>query len=409
MGADGVEPPTATGPLSGLRIVDLTSVLFGPLATRVLGDWGAEVVKVEGLTGDLWRNTGMARNPGMGGQFMAVNRNKRSIAVDLKHDDGKAVLERLIRSADALVSNIRPVGLARLGFDPDRCRALNPRLVYVSATGFGQDGPWRARPAFDEIVQAASGFSASLGTADRPELVPSLIADKICGLELVSAITAALLHRERSGEGQTVEVPMLETLAAFNSIEMLGGHAFDPPIGPTGYNRVRERRPARTADGWIAMLPYTGDQWQRFFEAIGHPEWTEELAVLDPVQRSRNIDRLYERLREVTPTRTSAEWAEILLRLDIPFAEFATLDRIDEQEHLREVGLFESLEHPTEGTIVQARPPTRFAGSPASIHRLPPALGEHTREILGEVGYTVAEIDGLVERGVIAEADRSST
>jgi formyl-CoA transferase len=399
---------TSNGPLAGIRIVDLTNVLFGPLATRTLGDWGADVIKVEGLAGDLWRYTGQFRNRGMGGQFMAVNRNKRSLAIDLKRAEGKAVLERLIATADALVSNIRPEGLARLGVDYDRCRTLNPRIVFVSATGFGQDGPWKARPAFDEIIQAASGFAASIGSEDQPEFVPSLIADKVCGLELAASVTAALLHRERTGEGQQVEVPMLETLAAFNSIEMLGGFAFEPPIGPAGYNRVRERRPARTRDGWMTMLPYTGDQWQAFFEATGHPEWVEELGVLDPVERSRNIDELYARLRDLTPTRTTAEWATLLLELDIPFADFASLSRISEQEHLNAVGLFQQLDHPTEGTIVQARPPTRFSASPAEIHRFPPHLGEHSREVLAEVGFTKDEIDDLLSSGAVSQAAQTS-
>lgn len=392
-----------TGPLAGIRVVDLTGVLFGPLATRILGDWGADVVKVESLSGDLWRNIGAARHPGMSGPFMAVNRNKRSVAVDLKHPDGKTVLERLIRSADVVVSNIRPEGMARLGFDAERCRSLNPDIIHVTATGFGQDGPWRARPAFDEIVQAASGFASALGSTEEPALVPSLLADKICGLELAGAIAAALVHRERTGEGQSVEVPMLETVAAFNSIEMLGGHAFEPPIGPTGYHRLRSRRPARTADGWLAMLPYTGAHWAALFEAIGHPEWVDEISVHDPVERGRRLGELYDRIHEITPTRTTAEWIELLLRLDIPVAEFAEVDRIADQEHLEQVGLFRTMEHPTEGAIVQARPATRFSASPPSIRRMPPGLGEHTREVLAEAGFIGDEIDRLLAAGVVAE------
>jgi crotonobetainyl-CoA:carnitine CoA-transferase CaiB-like acyl-CoA transferase len=216
------------GPLKGFRILDLTTVLFGPFGTQTLGDWGAEVIKIESLSGDTWRTSGQFRSRGMSGQFMAANRNKRSLAVDLKHPDGKGVLRRLIATADALVSNIRPAGLARLGFSYDTCKELNPKIIYAVATGFGQDGPWGARPAFDEIIQAASGFASAMGTDEEPTFVPSLIGDKICGMALTSAVTAALLHRERTGEGQMVEVPMLETLAAFNSIEMFGGYAFVP-------------------------------------------------------------------------------------------------------------------------------------------------------------------------------------
>ena len=393
-----------TGPLHGFRVLDLTSVLFGPFGTQTLGDWGAEVIKVEGLTGDAWRNSGQFRNRGMSGQFMAANRNKRSLALDLKHPEGKAVLRRLIPTADALVSNIRPAGLARLGFGYEDCAKLNPRLVYASATGFGQDGPWRARPAFDEIIQAASGFASAMGTDEEPAFVPSLIGDKLCGMALTSAVTAALLHRERTGRGQMVEVPMLETVAAFNSIEMFGGLAFVPPIGPSGYKRMKARRPVRTKDGWLTMLPYSGENWCAFFEAVGLPECIEEFSVRDPVARARNIDRIYDRMREIAPSRTTAEWETLLLAIDVPHTAFAKLAEVHEQPHLKAVEMFPEMEHPTEGTIRQARPPARFSDSPAGIRRLAPRLGEHTREVLREAGYAEAEIEALIAAKAVAAA-----
>ncbi|MCK1739460.1 CoA transferase [Bradyrhizobium sp. 139] len=388
---------TPTGPLSGIRVLDLTSVLFGPYAAQMLGDWGADVIKIEPPAGDTWRYTGVFRNRGMSGQFMAVNRNKRSLALDLKHPHGKAALARLIPTVDALVTNVRPAAMARLGFGYEACAKLNPRLIYAAATGFGQDGPWAARPAFDEIIQAASGLASSIGSDEEPEFIPSLVGDKICALAMVGAVSAALFRRERTGQGQMVEVPMLETIAGFNSIEMLGGYAFDPPIGPTGYKRMKNRRPVQTKDGWLTMLPYSGDNWCAFFEAIGRPELIEQLGVRDPVLRSQNIDQIYDRMSEIGPTRTTTEWEELLLRLDVPHTAFARLTEIGEQPHLAAVGLFADIDHPTEGRIRQARPATKFSESPAGIHRMPPRLGEHSREVLREAGLSEAEIQAFVD------------
>jgi crotonobetainyl-CoA:carnitine CoA-transferase CaiB-like acyl-CoA transferase len=302
------------------------------------------------------------------------------------------------------VSNVRPAGLARLGFSYEACKALNPKIVYAVATGFGQDGPWRARPAFDEIIQAASGFASAMGTDEEPAFVPSLIGDKICGMALTSAVTAALLHRERTGEGQMVEVPMLETLAAFNSVEMFGGLAFVPPIGPAGYKRMKARRPAKTKDGWLTMLPYSGENWCAFFEAVGRPECIEEFRVRDPVQRAQNIDKIYDCMRDIAPSRTTAEWEELLLRIDVPHTGFTKLAEVAEQPHLKAVGLFSELDHPSEGKILQARPPARFSGSPAGIHRMAPRLGEHTQEVLREAGYAQDEIDSMIANKAVGAA-----
>ncbi len=386
----------ATGPLKGIRVLDLTTVVLGPFATQTLGDWGADVIKIEGLNGDTARNSGLFRNKGMAANFLQLNRNKRSLALDLKTEGGKEALRRLIPTADALVTNIRPAGMGRLGFGYEACKALNPRLIYAVATGFGQDGPWRARPAFDEIIQAASGFASALGTDEVPEFAPTLAADKLTGMALASAVCAALYQRERSGVGQQLEVPMLETLAAFNSVEMMGGLSFEPPIGPPVYKRMRHRKPAQTKDGWMIMLPYSAANWNAFFQAVGRPELTEELEINDPVKRAENIDIIYAKMREIASTRTNAEWEELLLRIDVPHTIFTRMAEVTEQPHLKAVDMFPVVEHPSEGALRLARPPTRFMSTPANIRRDVPLLGEHTAEVLREVGFSDAEVEGLV-------------
>jgi crotonobetainyl-CoA:carnitine CoA-transferase CaiB-like acyl-CoA transferase len=393
----------ATGPLKGIRVLDLTAVVLGPFATQTLGDWGADVIKVEGIGGDTARNSGLFRNRGMASVFLQINRNKRSIALDLKTADGKEVLRRLIAKVDVLVSNVRPAGMVRLGFGYDTCKALNPRLIYAVATGFGQDGPWRARPAFDEIIQAASGFASAMGSDDAPQFVPSLAADKLTGMAMVSAVCAALYQRERSGEGQLVEVPMLETLAAFNSVEMMGGMSFEPSIGEPGYKRMRHRKPAKTKDGWMTMLPYSSANWRAFFEAVGRPELIAELGIEDPVTRARNIDVVYETMRAIALTRTTAEWEELLLRIDVPHTSFTRMTEVADHPHLKAVGMFPVSNHPTEGAIRVARPPTRFAGTPANIRRHAPRLGEHTREVLLELGFGEAEIEQMATGKGVAQ------
>ncbi len=393
------------GPLEGIRILDLTSVVLGPLATQSLADLGADVIKIEGPEGDLMRANGVSRNAGMSSIYLALNRNKRSVVLDLKTPAGAAALRRLIAGADVLIHNMRVAAIERLGFGYAAVAALNPRIVYCVATGFGQDGPHRNKPAFDDIIQAACGL-VSLGSAagNRPEYVPSLIADKTTGMALANAVMAALLHRERHGSGQAVEVPMLETMASFVMAEHLAGLTFEPATGEAGYARLLGggRRPAQTADGWICVLPYTDRHWKAFFHAVGRDDLADKYNIASRAQRNAHIRALYQQLTEITPARTTAEWMTLFETLDIPATPIYTPDELLAHPHLEAVGLFQQTEHPTEGPLREMRPTARFSATPLSLRRHAPTLGEHTDEVLREAGLApedIAQVTGDLNAG----------
>lgn len=393
------------GPLEGIRIIDVTSVLLGPYGTQILADQGADVIKVEAPPGgDIARNMGLVRNPGMGGIFININRNKRSVALDLKQDAAKDVLRKLIPTADVFVHNMRPQAMARLGFDYDAVKAIKPNIIYVGAYGFGQDGPYRAKPAYDDVIQASSGL-ASLFEAQTGEAkyVPSAVADKVCGLTLSQAITAALFHHARTGEGQFVEVPMLETMVSFNMVDHINGGAFQPPVGPFGYQRVTtaSRRPFETSDGFICLLPYTDQHWRSFFTAVGRPELMEDERFSTYRARVHTIEDLYGFIRSVTPTRTTKEWVALCDEGQIPCMPVADIQALQEDEHLQAVGMFESHEHPSEGDTVLLRPPVAFSGTPSTIRTPAPQFGQHGAEVLGELGLSPEEVEALFAAGAV--------
>ncbi len=392
-------PTRATGPLAGVRVLDMTSVVLGPLATQILGDYGADIVKVESPAGDMMRANGVSLHPGMSSIFLAINRNKRSLCLDLARPEGAAALRRLVPAFDVLVHNMRVEAIERLGFGYDAVRALNPRIVYCAATGFDEDGPDRGKPAFDDIIQAACGLASVASTGrERPDYVPTLVADKTTGMAVVNAVLAALFYRERSGRGQYIEVPMLETLTAFVLAEHLGGLTFEPAPAPAGYARLLAggRRPAPTRDGYIGLLPYTAEQWLAFLKVADRSDLAETLGVADRQTRNKNIRALYGALAEITPARTTAEWMSICQELDIPATPITTLDDLPEHPQLKAVGLFQTMEHPSEGTIRTVRPTTKFADTPAEVRLPAPRLGEHSRAILGEGGFSDSEIAALV-------------
>ncbi|MEJ8280045.1 CaiB/BaiF CoA transferase family protein [Pseudonocardia spirodelae] len=394
-----------SGALHGLRVVDLASVVMGPYACQILGDLGAEVVKVEPPAGDMTRRTLPQRNPGMGALALNVNRNKRSVALDLKTDAGRAVLDDLLDSADVLVTNMRPGALERLGLAPDRVSQRFPRLVHVRAQGFRSDSELADRAAYDEIVQASSGMvdlmRRATGTASY---APTILADKVCALTIVYATLAAVIHQRATGEGQLVEVPMTDTLLAFNLVEHLSGHTFVPAEGPTGFNRsmAAGHEAVATKDGWACILPYTPRDVAAFFTAAGRDDLAaDERFASSPAMAAHQPD-LYALIREIAPGRTTEQWAALCAEHSIPFAPVLAVDDAENDPYVTGGGLLTEAEHPTEGRYRSIGSPVRFGATPAGMRSPAPNLGADGADVLRELGRTEDEIAALVEQGVLA-------
>jgi crotonobetainyl-CoA:carnitine CoA-transferase CaiB-like acyl-CoA transferase len=397
------------GPLQGIRVLDLTTVVMGPYACQLMGDYGADVIKVESPEGDVMRLSGPMKNPGMGHLFMSTNRSKRSIVIDLKTEEGRELLLRLAERADILLYNIRPQAMARLGLGYDDLRAVNPRLIYVGAFGFSQRGPYAVRPAYDDLIQGMSGIpwlSLKAGSPE-PRYAPVILADRIVGLQVAFAAMAALRHRDVSGEGQRVDVPMFESLLTIVLGEHLAGSMFEPAIGEFGYQRslAHNRRPHRTRDGYLCTLVYTDKHWRSFFAAIGQPEMFEkDKRFSSQSERLAHIDEVYGYLASVLATRTTADWIEIFTDADIPAARMNSLDDVLSDDHLLAIGYFRTIEHPSEGPIKDIAIPTEWSASPPEASRHAPCLGEHTIEILREAGLDAQGIAVLIEKKIIRSA-----
>ena len=392
---------TATGPLSGVRILDLTSVVNGAYATQILADQGADVIKLEdpgsgrGGGGDIMRWAGHVPQGcprELGPIFLTINRNKRSVLLDLKKPAAQRALKKIVKSCDVFAASVRYEGLKRLGLGYEDIKAIKPDIIYVHAAGYGSDGPYAGEPAYDDLIQSASGLADVLPRTDgnaTPRILPTLVADKVSGLFMAQAVTAALLHKARTGQGQFVEVPMLECVTSFLLVEHLYDHTFEPPLGQWGYPRVvnPNRKPFKTADGYIGLLPYTDKQWDQFFDVAG---WGDSLAkdprFADYAARARHTHELYGLVETVTGTKTTEEWLALLKPLSIPVVRTNRLDDLEADPHLAAVGLFEQYDHPDFGGYKQIRPPVRFSASPSNIRRHPPRLGQHTDEVLAEFG-----------------------
>jgi crotonobetainyl-CoA:carnitine CoA-transferase CaiB-like acyl-CoA transferase len=393
------------GPLSGIRIIDLTTIVLGPLATLTLAGLGAEVIKVESPEGDNVRSAGVARHDGMGHVFLHGNRGKRSIVLDLKQAAAREVLLTLLRSADVFLSNVRPAAMKRLGLDAATLAAANPRLVQVTACGYGSSGPYADKPAYDDLIQGAAGIPWLMQehVSAEPAYAPLSLADRVTGLHVAYAISAALFARERTGCGQQVEVPMFECVAHFVLADHMAGRSFVPAEGEGGYDRLlsTNRRPYRTADGHLCVLVYNDRQWRNFLEAIGRPEQFDDPRFATQRSRALDIHAVYGWVAEVMRSRSTSEWQRLLDAADIPNQVPNSLDDVLADPHLRATGFITEERHPTEGPLLVLGSPTVWAGSVTPALAPAPALGQHTAEVLAEAGYSRGEIDALARQAAI--------
>ena len=391
------------GPLAGIKILDLTTVVMGPFSTQILGDMGAEVIKVEAPGGDNMRWVGPMRNPGMGHIHMHLNRNKRSLVLDLKKPEGLDALKRLIKAADALLYNVRPQAMARLGLGYEAVKAINPKLVYVGAYGFSERGTYAGRPAYDDLIQGAAGVpSLTLEQgSDVPRYAPVTLGDRSVGLQTVIATIGALFHAQRTGQGQAVDVTMFESLSQFVLGDHMGGKTFEPPIGDAGYARLiaPHRRPYGTKDGYLCVLIYNDKHWSNFFDAIERTDLKAHEHFCTHTARAANIREVYSFVADIMLTRTTAEWRELLEKADIPNTPMHSMDSLIDDPHLNAAGFFPLYEHPTEGTVRTTAPVGEWSATPLSIRRLAPALGEHSREVLQEAGLSEEEIEAMLRSG----------
>jgi crotonobetainyl-CoA:carnitine CoA-transferase CaiB-like acyl-CoA transferase len=378
-----------SGPLAGVRVVDLTAMVMGPYCTQIMADMGADVIKIEPPAGDNTRYISVGPAPGMAGVFVNVNRGKRSVVLDLRSDDGKIALRRLIEKADVFIHSMRSKAIASLGFSYDKVAAVNPAIIYTNCYGYSRRGPDKDLTAYDDTIQAECGLPAvQQMLTGKADFVGTIMADKVAGLTTLYATMMALFHRERTGEGQEVEVGMFETMASFMLVEHANGAMFSPPLGPAIYPRAvaPNRRPYKTKDSYIAALVYNDKQWAAFVGAV-RPTWASDPGFATLELRARQIDTVYRLLGETFKERTTGEWLKLLQGLDIPAAPLRTPAELFDNPHLNAVGFFETVDSPS-GPVRFPGVPTWFSHTPGRVAGTAPALGAHTAQVLQELGIT---------------------
>ncbi len=400
------------GPLAGLRILDLTTVIMGPYGTRILADMGADMIKVESPEGDSFRAYGPARHPGMGGSILNLHRNKRSVRLDLKDPLARSAFDKLAATADVLVHNLRPQAARRLGLDWESVRQVAPDIVLCAARGFSSEGPYGDKAAYDDLIQAGSGFAALNGIVHgEPRYAPTAWCDKIAGQAIAYAVLGALVHRVRGGGGQEVEVPMFEVAVDFILAEHFGAAAFEPPLGPPGFARQLSpsRKPYRTRDGWACILPYSFKNWKDFFAYIGRPELATEPRYAEISSRVEHIDELYSLIEAHSPRFTMQEWVDFCDEVSIPCMPVLRLEELRHDPHAVATRLFEQVQHPSEGAYWHIRPAVRYAATPCELTRHAPSPGQDTREVLLSLGLSDVDVETLAAAAADHAVQRDTT
>ena len=396
------------GPLHGVRVVELTSVVLGPWACQILADMGADVIKIEPPAGDSNRQLGASRHPGMAALYLTCNRNKRSVVLDVKQAAGRDALLDLVRTADVFVHNNRPQVMSKLGLDYAALQPVNPMLIYCGSYGYARKGPYGAKGALDDSIQSIAGIAMlNEMVLGEPRYLPTIVADKTTAITVVYGVLAALFSRERTGHGQELEVPMFETMVSYVMAEHLWGMTFEPPLGPPGYVRLMSvhRRPYRTRDGYVAILPYMNAHWDTFCEVTGHPELKNDPRFRTMGDRTRNIDDTYAETARIMATRSTQEWLDLFASTSVPINRVNSLADLADDPHLLETGFWKTVEHPTEGRLRTTAFPVNFSATPADeTRRHAPRLGEHTRELLAELGYAEERIESMLASGAAAGA-----